>query len=342
MSTRLARRGLAVFGGSIEEMALAAAAADRAGFHSVFTPELYNRSATVTLAAIAHHTTACSIGSGIMYAVGRSPLMLAAEARDLDELSGGRLILGLGNGTRRMIEDWHGLDGAAPAKRIEELVPLLRSLWRLADAPVDHQGRFYRCRIRALDELAEPPSRDIPVFTAGVNPRMIESAGRVADGLLGHTLFGQRYIEDVVLPALGRGASVAGRDPDSVAFAAMVLCSASKDEEQARREVAAMIAFYGSVKTYTTVFAASGFAAEAERIREAFGRHDTEAMVGAVSDEMVDAFAIAGTPEQVSRRLERYDQIADHVVLFPPGFKVTPARQAENLRLLIEHCAPVP
>jgi probable F420-dependent oxidoreductase len=340
MSERIARRGLAVFGGSIEDMAVAAAAADRAGFHSVFTPELYNRSATVTLAAIAERTSNCLIGSGILYGVGRSPLMLAAEARDLDELSGGRLILGLGNGTRRMIEDWHGLDGEAPAKRIEELVPLLRSLWRLAEAPVDHHGRFYRCRIRALDELAEPPGRDIPVFTAGVNPRMIESAGRVANGLLGHTLFSPRYIEDVVLPALARGASVAGRDPESIAFVAMVLCATSCDEEQARREAATMIAFYASVKTYATVFAISGFAREAERIREGFARQDTEAMISAVSEEMVDAFAVAGTPEQVTRRIARHHALADHVVLFPPGFRVSPERKAENLRMLIDHCAP--
>ena len=85
-------------------------------------------------------TSRCAVGSGIMYGVGRSPLMLAAEARDLDELSGGRFVLGLGNGTRRMISDWHGQDGAAPAARMEELVPLIRSIWRLEEGPVDHRG----------------------------------------------------------------------------------------------------------------------------------------------------------------------------------------------------------
>jgi alkanesulfonate monooxygenase SsuD/methylene tetrahydromethanopterin reductase-like flavin-dependent oxidoreductase (luciferase family) len=88
------------------------------------------------------------------------------------------------------------------------------------------------------------------------------------------------------------------------------------------------------------VFAASGFATEAERIREAFARRDTEAMIAAVSDEMVDSFAVAGTPAQVQRRLARYHAIADHVVLFPPGFKVSAERKAENLRMLIETCAP--
>jgi probable F420-dependent oxidoreductase len=333
-------RGLSVFATSIEAMSSAAAAADKAGFDSVWTAELYNRSATVTLAALAQRTASCAIGSGIMYGVGRSPVMLAAEARDLDELSGGRLILGLGNGTRRMISDWHGLDGDAPATRIEELVPLIRSLWRLNEGPVNHEGRFYRCKIRALDQLTEPPVREIPIFTAGVNPRMMESAGRVADGLLGHTLFNPRYIEDVALPAIERGARFAGRDQSDIVFAANVTASVSDDEEEARRDAAAMVAFYGSVKTYGKIFEVSGFGPQAEQIREAFGRGDVEAMIGSVSDEMVDEFCVAGTPDEVARKLRRYESLAQHVILFPPSFNVTPERVAENLKMLIECCAP--
>jgi probable F420-dependent oxidoreductase len=330
------RRGIAVFGASFEAMAAAAEAADRAGFASVWTSELYNRSATVTLATMAPRTRRCVLGSGIMYGVGRSPLMLAAEARDLDELSGGRFVLGLGNGTRRMISDWHGLDGSAPAVRIEELVPLLRRIWRLAEAPIDHEGRFYRLRIAALDDLAAP-GRDIPIYTAGVNPRMIEAAGRVADGLLGHTLFSPRYIEQVVRPALERGARHAGREPSEVALATYALASANEDRVQARRDAAAMIAFYGSVKSYAGMF--EGFEGEAAAIREAFGRGDAEAMVGAVTEAMVDELAVAGTPDEVVAGLRRYDGLVDEVVLSPPTFRVPPERVAANLATLIEHCA---
>jgi len=340
MSDRIVGRGISVFAASLQSMIAAAAAADAAGFHSAWTAELYNRSATVTLAALAMSTSSCTLGSGIMYGVGRSPLMLAAEARDLDELSGGRLVLGLGNGTRRMISDWHGLDGEAPATRMEELVPLLRRLWRLNEGPVDHEGRFYRCRIRALDELSEPPVRDIPIYTAGVNPRMMETAGRVADGLLGHTLFSPRYIEEVALPAIERGARTAGRDRRDVRMTATVLTSISDDGVQARRDAAAMIAFYGSVKTYGKVFEVSGFGAEAAEMRDAFRRGDVDAMVASVSDAMVDEFSVAGTPAQVNDQLRRYEHLVDEVVLFPPSFRVSPERVAENLGLLIEHCGP--
>jgi probable F420-dependent oxidoreductase len=333
------RRGIAVFGTSLEAMTTAASAADAAGFDAIWTSELYTRSATVTLAAIAPRTAAAAIGSGIIYGVGRSPLMLAAEARDLDELSGGRMILGVGNGTRRMVTDWHGLDGSSPAARIEELVPLLRRVWRLAEEPIDHEGRFYRLKIASLDGTAGP-ARQIPIYTAGVNPRMIESAGRVADGLLAHTMCSPGYIEEVARPALERGAAHAGRDPGEVALATYALACAAEDADLARREAAAMIAFYGSVKSYGALFAQRGFRAEAEAIQASFAKRDLEAMVGAVSAPMVAEFAAAGTPAEVAEQLRRYEGVVDEVVLSVPSFQVGPERVAENVALLTAACAP--
>lgn len=342
MTPNRPRLGITAFGTGIAAMADAAAAADRAGYDTVWTSELYNRSATVTLAAIAQATERCGVGAGILYGVGRSPLMLAAEARDLDELSGGRFVLGLGNGTRRMISDWHGLDGSAPATRMEELVPLVRAVWNLHERPIDHEGRFYRLKISSLGDLAPASQRSIPIYTAGVNPRMIETAGRVADGLLGHTLFSPRYLREVVRPALERGAAHAERDPAVVALATLTLAAVSDDEEQARREAAAMIAFYGSVKSYGGLFAACGFEAEAIRIQQAFAARDLDAMVSAVSDAMVDEFAIAGRPDQVRAGLRRFDGVADEVALSVPSFQISPERAAQMLDQLIEVCAPAP
>jgi len=333
-----ARRGLCVFGADLDALAAGAEAADAAGFDGVWTSELYNRSATVTLAAAALRTSRAKLGSGIIYGVGRSPLMLAAEAADLDELSGGRFILGLGNGTRRMISDWHGLDGEAPALRMEELVPLVRRAWRLPEEPIDHDGRFYRLKLAALDRSGRIPQ--IPIYTAGVGARMIESAGRVADGLLAHTMCVPRYLDDIARPAVERGAAKAERDPAEVTIATFALACAAPDAEVARREAAAMIAFYGTVKSYAVVFEHCGFGAEAAAIQAAFAARDLEAMVGAVSEAMVDEFAAAGTPEEVDAKLRRYDGVVDEVVLSVPSFQVTDERVAENLALLTARCAP--
>lgn len=330
--------GIEPQGVDVRTMAELAAAADAAGLAAVWAPELYDRSATIGAAAMIAATDGIGVGTSIAYGVGRSPLTLAAEARDLDEMSGGRFVLGLGNGTRRMIADWHGQDPSAPAVRMEELVGLVRRVWRMHEGPIEHEGRFYRLRFRPTGEVI-PPTREIPIYTAGVNPRMIETAGRVADGLLGHVLFTPGYIADVVRPAIERGARHAERSPNDVTVASLVLAAVADDADAARGEVAAQIAFYASVKTYAPLLETIGFGAEGATIREAFGRRDLAAMIAAVSDPMIDALAVAGTADDVRAGLRRYEGLLDHVVLYAPSFSLTPERVRESALSLIQACA---
>ncbi|HCT76431.1 MAG TPA: LLM class flavin-dependent oxidoreductase [Micromonosporaceae bacterium] len=322
-------RGFTVLRGGVRDVAAMAKTAERLGFHSVWSPEFYTRSAIVTLAAMAYSTASCRIGSAIAYAVGRSPLILATEARSLDELCGGRLVLGLGTGTTRMMQTWHGVDPSGPASRMEELIPLLRRIWRLHEEPVKHKGRFYQMDLTATAEVTAPVRERIPVFTAGVNARMIEVAGRVSDGFLGHPLFSPRYYDEVVRPSIAKGAAKTGRDPSTVETAAVLICSVADDEEQARREVAAQLAFYAAPKTYSGVLEMSGFAAAGEKIRAAFAARDFGAMAAAVPDEMVDAMAVAGPPAQVQAKLQQWSAAVDEVIMYPPSFGLTDERCGE-------------
>jgi len=332
--------GIEPQGASVRDMGEIAAAADAAGLDAAWTPELYNRSATITLAEMAHRTERCRVGTAIAYGVGRTPLVLAAEARDLDEISDGRFVLGLGNGTKRMISDWHGADPDAPAVRMEELVTLVRALWDVHETgAVDHEGRFYRLRFRPTGELIAPRTARLPIYTAGVNPRMVETAGRVADGLLGHTLFTPEHVEAVIRPAIAKGADRAGRDVADIAVASLVFAAVHEDAEVARREVAAQIAFYASAKTYGPLLEAIGFGAVGAAIRDAFAHGDHAAMVAAVPDAMVDALAVAGTPADVRDQLRRYEGVLDHAILYTPSFGLPPERVRANALGLIAACA---
>jgi probable F420-dependent oxidoreductase len=307
--------------GGPHELADAARMAEEAGFASVWATEFYDRSATVALAAMAQATSTIELGSAIAYAFGRTPLVLAAEARDLDELSGGRLTLGLGTGTRRMQQDWHGLDGEHPASRMEELIPLLRRLWRLDEGPVEHDGRFYRLHVNPTAPPRVPLRVDTPIYMAGVNARMVEAAGAVADGLVGHPLFTPKYVREVVRPALERGAERTGR-PEPPPIAGYVTCSVSEDRDAARQAGAAIIAFNSTVKTYRATHAVSGFEREAEAIRAAWGEGDFAGMAAAVSDDMIDSIALAGTPDEVRQRFsERWDGVYERTLLWPPAFR---------------------
>lgn len=327
--------GLTVFaaaGGGPERFRRAAglaARAEAAGFTAVWTGELYSRSATIPMAALAAATTRAQVGSCIAYGVGRSPLIWAAEARDLDDLSGGRIILGLGNGTAAMMENWHGVSGQAPAARLEELVPLLRQLWRLDQGPVHHEGRFYRVHVVPTDDVPPPLRPHLPIWTAGVNPAMIRVAGRVADGLVGHPMFTAEYVAGVVRPELDAAVAPAGRDRDAVALTGILMCAVSEDEEAARRQLAYAIAQYAASRVYERLFALHGWSKEQQLIREAARRRDTEAMIAAVPDAAIDAIGVACPPGDLAGRVAGHARRYHHLNLVVPTWGLT-ADQAEQ------------
>jgi len=336
------RLGLTVMGGTVAACARAAGLAERAGFTSAWTAEFYDRSATVSLAAMAAATSRIRLGSAIMYAFARTPLLTVAEARDLDELAGGRFVLGLGTGTRQQVSSWHGLDADHLAPRLEELVPLLRRLWHLREGDLIHEGRFYRMRLRAALEVRAPVRRDLEVWVAGVRARMVEAAGRVGDGLVGHPLFTPEYVAEVVRPALARGARAAGRD-ERVPIAGYVVCAVAADGDQARREAARQVAFYAVVRAFDPILRLHGFNGQAAGIREAFRGGDTAGMTDLVGERMLDTFAVYGTPEEAQQRFRaRFAGVYEEPLLFFPCLGVDAGRVAEGIEAVVDTFAARP
>lgn len=337
----MSKLGIVIFGSSLEDLVQVTKRGEAAGFDSAWTTEFYTRSATISLAATALATSRITVGSAIAYAVGRSPLILATEARDLDELAGGgRLILGLGAGTKRMQQDWHGVDFSSPAARIEELVALLRSIWAMGPEGVSHEGRFYRMALKPT--AATRPPLYIPVYLAGVRERMLQAAGAVADGQLGHPLFSRLYIDEVVKPAIASGAERAGRSPAEVTRAGYLICAISDNPDIARREVKAQLAFYSIVRTYDSIMAMHGWTQHADAMREAWRRNDVDAMIDAVPDEMLDELALAGTQDEVRDRFAAdFSHRHDHMLLYPPSFGIEAGRFAENANAVIDTFAGV-
>lgn len=331
MASTAFRPSLVVSIDGIDDIAAAAALAERSGFESVWATEFYDRSATIALAAMTQATEAIELGSAIAYAFGRTPLVLAAEARDLDALCGGRLTLGLGTGTAKMQRDWHGIDGEHSAPRMEELVPLVRRLWRLHEGPLEHEGRFWRLDIRPTAPVAPPLREEIPIYMGGVNPRMLEAVGAVGDGLIGHPLYTPEYVTEVVRPALARGAERAGRDPE-VPIAGYVTCCVDEDGDAARRDASAIVAFNSTVSTYQGILRMHGFDAEADGIRSAWEARDFAAMVEGVSPRMLETIAVAGTPEEARDQLRaRGPDLYERTLFWPPAF-----RGLDGIRAVVE------
>lgn len=330
------RSGLILTSGSVAGDVALAERAERAGFDGVYTIEFFNRHGYVPLAAIAARTSRVRIGTAIANAFTRSPLLHASAAMDLDELSGGRMVLGLGSGTRRMNEEWFAVPFDRPAARMRELV-------RLIHAAFDAQGggglRFdgehwkVRVPIYARPGAARPR---IPIWVAAVNRGMIAAAGAVADGLVGHPIATRHWHREVTLPGLREAERAAGRAEGACVLAPYVLTSLAPTREQAVREAKGQIGFYLTTELYHSVLDLHGLRAVGEACRAALRSFDTRAMAAAVPDALVDEIAIACTPDEARDRLAQWKDLTGDPLFYAPTVGVPPARVRENLDAILE------
>jgi probable F420-dependent oxidoreductase len=300
--------------------------AEEAGFDSVWAPEFHNHSGALALAAAAMETERVELGTAIAWAFGRSALLTAVTALDLDEMSGGRFVLGLGTGTRRMRTDWLGAPADRPATRLRETIEAVRAVWDAAGAgAVDYEGELVRLKVRPYGRADQVRAR-IPVHVAAVNEGMTRMAGAIADGVVAHPMATARYIEEVMRPAIAEGASGAGRSASEVAVADWVLLAISADREQAREDAKRQIAFHATVRTYDRILDLHGFTEVAARIRELWKSFDLAGMTALVTDEMLDEMAVAGTPDECRAALEGRAASAERLLLGAPVVATDPDR----------------
>ncbi len=331
----MSRYSLALGAGPAEEVAKLAADAEAAGFAALWTSEMFHDPFT-PLAAAATGTSRIGLGTSIALAFVRSPWVLALTALDLDAMSGGRFVLGLGTGLKRINERWHGIAYGKPTPHIREVVQLIRLITERAHGgePIKFSGQFYTLDIQGWRRPQPPVRERIPIYLAGVREGMIRAAASVADGLLGHPIYSLRWTEDVVVPALVRGLKEAGRERENFQLCLGVCCAVDTDVRRARRAAAATIAFYATVKTYEPLFAS--FPKEVRSIQEAFLKGDTSGAAEAVSDDMIDTFAATGNADQVRAQVEPYLALADTVCVSPPDQLIEPAETERYRQALVE------
>jgi len=310
--------------------------AERAGFESAWAPEFHNHSGVLALAAAAIETERIELGTAIAWAFGRSPLLTAVTALDLDEMSGGRFVLGLGTGTRRMRTDWLGAPPERPARRIRETIEAIRAVWEASAAgAVEYSGDLVRLSVRPYARAAQERA-SIPVFLAAVNAGMARTAGAVADGVIAHPMASSRYIEDVMRPAIAEGAEAEGRRPQDIEVADWVVVGVSDDAEQAREDVKRQIAFHATVRTYDGILELHGFEQVAAEIRALWKRFDLAAMTALVTDEMLAAMGVAGSAEQCREQLAERAASAERLLLGAPVVATEPDRLRAYHEALLE------
>jgi probable F420-dependent oxidoreductase len=327
-----------VVGGDLRRLGERAVDVERAGFESVWCAET-SRSAFVQAASVCASTSRVLVGTNIALAFTRSPTITAMTARDLAELSEGRFILGLGTQVKRINEQRFGVPFEHPAPRISEAVAVIREvLGTFEGDPIDHRGRFYQITMPPFPGAGPAPG-PIPIYLAAVNPVMAETAGRTADGVLGHPMTSAKYVKEVLRPAVERGVAAAGRDPSEVSVTTGVILQISADRQQARREAALQIGFYATTRTYRPVLEVHGFGELVEPLRRAFVRRDF-AELTELAMPMVDTLAVAGDPDECQDGIAALDGVADRVILGGSWIGPSDERLEENHRAILETFAP--
>jgi probable F420-dependent oxidoreductase len=304
--------------------------AEEAGFDSVWTYEVY-RSPFAMLYGSAQVTSSIALGTGLAAAFPRSPFEAANAAADVDEISGGRLTLGIGTGVPEFLQAFHSVKYERPVGRLREYVECLRRSWAyLAGEKVDnYEGQTYSFTAPPFNPwgLREMPRPHIPILLAAMRPQLLSLAGQLADGWIGY-LATPKFLEERVIPGLEKGCQKAGRDISELDIAADVICCPHPDREVAIRRAKLHVGFYVTHPVSDVVAELHGVEDHIATVRRNLMTRGLDGLAD-TPDELVELFAIAGTPEECRQQLEPYS-VLPHVVLHTPYVPPFTAEESDD------------
>lgn len=331
--------------GGAEEQLAAVQAAEELGYDSVWTAEAYGSDAATVLAWLAGQTSRIKLGSAIFQIPGRSAAMTAMTAATIDQLSGGRMLLGLGASGPQVSEGWHGQRFGRQLQRSREYVEVVRMALRRER--VVYEGETLRLPLpdgpgKALKLTIAPVQERIPVYLAAIGPRNTTLAGEIADGWL-PTFFSPEHV-GLFRTRLEQGAARAGRTLDGFDIAPQVSVHISDDIEAARDFMRPALALYvggmGSRQQnfYNALVREYGFEQAAKEIQDLYLDGKRDAAMAAVPDALIDLVSLVGPRERVAERLAAYrDAGVGTLLLSPLGH--TREHQFGQLRTLAELAA---
>ena len=259
---------------------------EKHGYESLWTTQLPNaRDASLVLAAYAHATERVKLGTGVLPIYTRHPTAMAQMAMTLDELSGGRFILGIGVSHKVTVEGLWGLRLEHPVDAMREYLTIVRESVR--DGASSFDGRFFTARW----SYSGPRRADMPVMISALNPRMLELAGELADGVVLY-MCAPDYIREHVIPALRAGREKAGKSLDGFEVVAAIDACLTTDPRAAHDVYRKTVERYASLPFYRRVMDAEGFKSELD--------------AGEISDALMDKVAAIGDESQVRASVARY------------------------------------
>jgi F420-dependent oxidoreductase-like protein len=328
-----------------EDQLLIVQEAERLGYDSVWAAEAYGSDTATVLGWLAGQTSKIRLGSGIFQMPGRSAAMTAMTAATIDQLSNGRMILGIGSSGPQVAEGWHGQRFAKQLQRTREYVAVVRMA--LARERVEFHGETLDLPLpdgpgKALKLTISPVQERVPIYLAAIGPKNTALAGEIADGWI-PTLFSPEHVSDL-RKLLQEGADASGKSLDGFDIAPTVSLCISDDLEQARNTMRAFIALYvggmGSRKQnfYNQLVSRYGYEAEAKNIQDLYLDGKREEAMAAVPEKLIDTVSLCGPKDLVRDRLAAYrDAGVGTLGVTPTAFGRE--ERLEQMRMLAELAA---
>jgi alkanesulfonate monooxygenase SsuD/methylene tetrahydromethanopterin reductase-like flavin-dependent oxidoreductase (luciferase family) len=317
--------------GSISDVVDKARRADQAGFQSVWTYEVYRDPFTL-LGGAAANTERATLGTGLAMGFSRSPFAMANAAADIDEMSGGRMLLGFGTGIPEFLRAFHSTDAQRAIGRMSEYIDVLRLSWEyLSTGRADRlDGQHYQFKAPRVNPWGkrELPRQQIPIGVAALGPKMLELCGRKGDVWLGYFTT-KKYVDEFVREHLEIGARKAGRDGSQIPIYAEAVCSVSPDRDLAMRRARKQVGFYVTHPAGAQAAAMHGLGDLVTELRENFLREGLVAFEK-TDDRLVDLMSITGTPEEAREKLTHYADFVDHIMLHTPYVPPIEAEESED------------
>jgi alkanesulfonate monooxygenase SsuD/methylene tetrahydromethanopterin reductase-like flavin-dependent oxidoreductase (luciferase family) len=284
------------------------------GLEGLWVPQLWGPPFT-TLAASAMVTKRVKLGSGVALAFTRSPLETASAARDLDAISGGRAVLGIGTSIRWWNESWYGASYGKPIPHLREAVKVVRLL--IAKGHTGElgkwEGEYYQLDFTHMKFLSPPTRTEIPIYLPAIYEAPCRVAGEIAEGLASHPIWCEPWITGPVPKAIEQGLAKAGRKRADFDYNVWLFLAPGPNKKECLDDARSTVAFYAQFDQYTKFFEATGFGDEARAIVKAGQAGDKAGMLRACPDRMVDHYSICGPIDEVRARIEKIWTVADSI-----------------------------
>jgi F420-dependent oxidoreductase-like protein len=319
--------------------------AERLGFDSVWAAEAYGSDAATVLAWLAAGTSTIKLGSAIFQMPGRTPALTAMTAATIDELSGGRMVLGIGSSGPQVAEGWHGQPFARQLQRTREYVAVVRKA--LARDRLEFKGETLELPLpdgpgKALKLMITPVQERIPIYLAAIGPKNTALAGEIADGWI-PTFFSPEHVADF-RALLQEGADRVGRSLDGFDIAPTVSVYVSDDREMARNLMRPGLALYiggmGSRKQnfYNNLVQRYGFEQAAKEVQDLYLEGKKAEAGDALPDELIDLVSLCGPRDVVRDRIAAFrDAGVGTLMVMPMAF--TREERVQQLRAVAELAA---